>query len=70
MSDEQLWALACSNCCHEIKMPVSWFKEGSNVCPHCSHPVDPQRIEKMLGEIKQHLADLKMDDDDEIEFNF
>lgn len=67
MTDEQLWALGCSNCGKEIKMPVSWFKAGNN-CPHCSHPVDPGRIDKMLNDIKNNLTSIEGDDD--IEFNF
>ena len=70
MSEERLWALACTSCGHEIKMPGSWFKQAGNACPHCSHPIDTAHIEKMLGDVKKKLADLSTDDDDDIEFNF
>lgn len=69
MANEQIWALGCGGCGKEIKKEVSWFKQSGNVCPHCSRPIDPNQIEKILGEIKKNLADLSMDDDDDIEFN-
>lgn len=70
MTDEQLWSLGCNGCGKEIKKPVDWFKQAGNVCPHCSQPIDPGNIEKMLSEVKKNLAELNMDDEDDIEFNF
>ena len=70
MTDEQLWVLGCNSCGKEIKKPVNWFKQPGNACPHCSQPIDPGHMEKMLADVKKNLADLNMENDDDIEFNF